>query len=68
MVDKEAVWLAALLAVGAQGGRDLLALLARVREDQALAATRMLEDVGETRVCVLGRAVRDLCGKLPLRG
>ena len=54
VVDEEAVGLAVVLAVAAQGGRDRLALLARVGEDQALATLRVLVDVADARVGVCG--------------
>ncbi len=46
----------------------ILALRASWRKTRALAATRMLEDVGETRVTVLGRAVVVSLRQAPLRG
>ena len=57
MVDEEAVRLAVDLAVAPEGGGDLLGLLARIGEDEALATARVLEDVPDGGVGAVGGGV-----------
>ena len=58
VVDEEAVGLVVYLAVAPEGGGDLLGLLARIGEDEALAAARVLEDVPDGGVGAIGGGVR----------
>ena len=57
VVDEEAVGLAVVLAVGAQHRADVLGLLARVSEDEALLAPGVVKDVGAAWIGVGGRGV-----------
>ena len=56
-MDEEPVGLAVVLAVGAQDRADVLRLLARVGEDEALLAPGVLKDVGAAGVGVRGGGV-----------
>ena len=57
MVNEEAVGLVVVLAVRAQHGADVLRLLARVREHEALLAPCVLEDVADARIGVEGSRI-----------
>ena len=63
VVDEETVGLVVGLAVGAQGRRNGLSVLAGVGENQAFATARVLEDIAQTRV---GECRRLICLALVL--
>ena len=65
VVDEEPVGLAVPLAVGAQHGADVLGLLARVCEHEALLAARVLEDIADAGVGVLRRRIGFGLGRGP---
>ena len=57
VVDEEAVGLVVGLAVAPEGGGDLLGLLARIGEDEALATACVLKDVPDGGVGTVGGGV-----------
>ena len=57
-MDEEAVGLMLFLAIGAQGCRHCLALLARVDEDQAFLPACMGKDIAKPGVCMFRRRIR----------